>query len=328
MRMVFTNNEYETKPILHFLWRNNSYWIYHKNTLDEGKQEEDPADRLWHIVKYCKNKECEEPGVKLKQGDVIKLGRIRFKIKEINKGIYQLKDKEEVVEQDIREQKQISKPQINNYIKQSEMIRQGRSSGRSKSKVHVIGSRIIQALNSKNSLENTDTEQIEGLKMFKQEESAEGSQKSIEQIIWRIWLSEVNEDEESTNPIISPWKCNGTMKYIHTECLKAWLNSKGIINRRNGGDETISYVWKSLDWELCKTKFSDNFTVNNKQISLINIEKPEGPYIILENMMNNSSRAIYVLGMLNRDTVKIGRGHDSEVRVADISVSRLHALIK
>ena len=152
--------------------------------------------------------------------------------------------------------------------------------------------------------------------------------KSIEQIIWRICLSEVNEDEESTNPIISPWKCSGTMKYIHTECLKAWLNSKGIINRRNGGDETISYVWKSLDWELCKTKFSDNFTVNNKQISLINIEKPEGPCIILENMMNNSSRAIYVLGMLNRDTVKIGRGHDSEVRVADISVSRLHALIK
>ena len=177
MRMVFTNNEYETKPILHFLWRNNSYWIYHKNTLDEGKQEEDPADRLWHIVKYYKNKECEEPGVKLKEGDVIKLGRIRFKIKEINKGIYQLKDKEEVVEQDIRVQKQISKPQINNYIKQSEMIRQGRSSGRSKSKVHVIGNRIIQALNSKNSLENTDTEQIEGLKMFKQEESVEGSQK-------------------------------------------------------------------------------------------------------------------------------------------------------
>jgi len=163
---------------------------------------------------------------------------------------------------------------------------------------------------------------------LKQEESIESSQKSNEQIVWRICLSDLNIDEENSNPIISPCKWSGTMKYIHYEWLKAWLNSKGVINRRNGGDETVSYVWKSLDWELWKTKFPETFTVKNKQISLINIEKPEGPYIILENMMNNTSRAIYVLGMSNRDTIKIGRGHDSDVRVADISVSRLHALIK
>ena len=29
-----------------------------------------------------------------------------------------------------------------------------------------------------------------------------------------------------------------------------------------------------------------------------------------------------------RDFVKVGRGHDSEVRITDISVSRCHALIK
>ena len=32
--------------------------------------------------------------------------------------------------------------------------------------------------------------------------------------------------------------------------------------------------------------------------------------------------------MDNRDFIKVGRGHDSEVRITDISVSRCHALIK
>mmetsp|Transcript_23772 Transcript_23772/g.23471 ORF Transcript_23772/g.23471 Transcript_23772/m.23471 type:complete len:133 (+) Transcript_23772:295-693(+) len=32
--------------------------------------------------------------------------------------------------------------------------------------------------------------------------------------------------------------------------------------------------------------------------------------------------------MEGRDFIKVGRGHDSEVRVTDISVSRCHALIK
>lgn len=40
------------------------------------------------------------------------------------------------------------------------------------------------------------------------------------------------------------------MKYIHTECLKAWLSSKSITSKRGGDDETISYVWKSLECEL------------------------------------------------------------------------------
>ena len=32
--------------------------------------------------------------------------------------------------------------------------------------------------------------------------------------------------------------------------------------------------------------------------------------------------------MDDRDFIKVGRGHDSEVRITDISVSRFHALIK
>lgn len=40
----------------------------------------------------------------------------------------------------------------------------------------------------------------------------------------RICLDEGNEFDEK-NPLISPCKCAGTMRYIHAECLTTWLNT-------------------------------------------------------------------------------------------------------
>lgn len=71
------------------------------------------------------------------------------------------------------------------------------------------------------------------LDSWNNEASIDSSSKSIEQKTCRIWLSEVEASEEKSNPIISPWKWSGTMKYIHTDWLKAWLNSKGITWRRS-----------------------------------------------------------------------------------------------
>ncbi|OMJ79436.1 hypothetical protein SteCoe_20537 [Stentor coeruleus] len=34
------------------------------------------------------------------------------------------------------------------------------------------------------------------------------------------------EHENESNPIICPCRCNGTMKYIHEECLKSWILSQ------------------------------------------------------------------------------------------------------
>lgn len=68
--------------------------------------------------------------------------------------------------------------------------------------------------------------------------------------------------------------------------------------------------------------------IKGKLIDLIDIERPEEPFIILEGITSNFSKSFHVLGMKDRPFFRIGRGHDSEVRIGDISVSRLHALIK
>jgi predicted component of type VI protein secretion system len=48
----------------------------------------------------------------------------------------------------------------------------------------------------------------------------------------------------------------------------------------------------------------------------------------LESITHVSSKVIHVVNMLAADQVKIGRGHDVDVRITDISVSRLHAVVR
>ena len=65
-------------------------------------------------------------------------------------------------------------------------------------------------------------------------------------LVCRICLS---EDITPENPLISPCKCSGTMKMIHIDCLREWLNSKCTIKNN---DSVRTYCWKALECELCK----------------------------------------------------------------------------
>jgi len=82
---------------------------------------------------------------------------------------------------------------------------------------------------------------------------------------------------------------------------------------------------------VCKTKYP--YTLKNGEIyyNIFDIGIPDGPFCILESLSidKNSSRMIFIMKP-NKDQIeyKVGRGHDSDIRVSDISVSRYHARIK
>lgn len=63
-------------------------------------------------------------------------------------------------------------------------------------------------------------------------------------------------------------------------------------------------------------------------IELISYDKPDSEYIVLESVTQQNIKIIHVIDMDSREQIKVGRGHDSQVRITDISVSRCHALIK
>lgn len=46
------------------------------------------------------------------------------------------------------------------------------------------------------------------------------------------------------------------------------------------------------------------------------------------NKETNIPRGIHIIKMENKNNIRLGRGHDSDIRITDISVSRCHAFIK
>ena len=60
---------------------------------------------------------------------------------------------------------------------------------------------------------------------------------------------------------------------------------------------------------------------------MITIEKPDKPYMILESLgrEEKKERILHMVYGNTGEVMKIGRGHQCELRVNDISVSRLHA---
>jgi len=57
----------------------------------------------------------------------------------------------------------------------------------------------------------------------------------------------------------------------------------------------------------------------------------EGNFLLLQSLTfeKNSSRMVHLIKPdENKGQFVIGRGHDSDMRVSDISVSRCHAMIK
>ena len=174
----YHRNDYPSPPILHFLRHQNSYWIYHKNTIDYD--EEDPVNRLWHVIKFYRDPKINENCYHLTEGDVIKLGRVRFKVTEMHRGKFNPKPSAEKTSKNLSKKQKSVMPKLNNYLKQSNLMKKAKraSTIALRSQVEPRGNQI---LNSKNSLENTNADQIEGLKILKRV-SEEISQVSDQQI--------------------------------------------------------------------------------------------------------------------------------------------------
>jgi len=140
-------------------------------------------------------------------------------------------------------------------------------------------------------------------------------------------------DNTSTaeNPLLNSCQCSGSVRYIHYECLKYWLKQK-MAKKEEAN--LISYSWKQFECELCKKPYPYVFRSNGISYRLIDVE-PDIPheknYLLLESLTfeKNSSRMVHlIMPDTEKKTFKLGRGHESDVRVSDISVSRCHALVK
>jgi hypothetical protein len=131
--------------------------------------------------------------------------------------------------------------------------------------------------------------------------------------------------------LISPCKCSGTMEYVHLKCLRRWRSRQ---ENKKIAPHVTTYTWKAFHCELCKEKLKDTYIVGKKTFQIFELQKPQNNYMLIESFQVNTNeneqdkqRCIHVVNFNNVSKIRFGRGHDTDVRIHDISVSRLHAHI-
>ena len=167
--------------------------------------------------------------------------------------------------------------------------------------------------------------------IFEAKDSSEYTDIPEDERICKICYSEDNDKEN--NPLVHLCNCNGGLRFSHFLCIKKWMETK--LNIKENEKKTVkSYNIKSFNCEICKTPYPFKFKLKGieKPFELIELEKPANcDYIVLESLNqmkeNCNIKSIHVI-QLTGDELIVGRGHESDVRINDISVSRSHAKLK
>lgn len=157
----------------------------------------------------------------------------------------------------------------------------------------------------------------------------------------RICLGDEASDD---NLLVSACKCSGSCALVHVDCLKIWIDSK--VKKESKGPATV-YNFSKFECELCKSPYPVTIQNGSISVDLMTVEKPNKPYIVLESIPDkkNAGRAnnrnplevepeelkpaksLYIIAADELKSVKLGRGHQSDVVLDDISVSRAHSEI-
>ena len=136
------------------------------------------------------------------------------------------------------------------------------------------------------------------------------------------------EEDPILNPLVQPCHCSGSLKYIHLECLKHWLNTKSCIKIEDN-ERFCVFLVKQIECEICKEKFPDFVKHRDQLYEILEPNVDFDSYCILEILTidKEGKRYIYVINLEKNSKLKIGRGHDAHLTLGDISVSRVHGIL-
>ncbi len=83
------------------------------------------------------------------------------------------------------------------------------------------------------------------------------------------------------NPLITPCKCSGSVRYIHLQCLKKWIQQRIRVEQHSS---SIVVHWKSLSCELCKTPYPFAVYFDGKIYELVEVSLPPPPFVVFEGL--------------------------------------------
>ena len=121
--------------------------------------------------------------------------------------------------------------------------------------------------------EKVDENNKELISSFDSEKSSQINKINEGKKICRICY--IEEIDKKNNPLIKPCKCSGSMKYIHYECLLHWLKTKILISKNvyNNNNFFSIYSLELIECELCKNHLPNYIKHKNKIYSLLDLDK-------------------------------------------------------
>ena len=136
------------------------------------------------------------------------------------------------------------------------------------------------------------------------------------------------EEDDPENPLVQPCKCSGSLKYIHLQCLKHWLNTKSCVKVETN-DRYHVFLVRQIECEICKSKFPDFIKHKDNLYEILepNIDFESYCFLEILTIDKDGKRYIYVINLEKNTKLKIGRGHEANLTLGDISVSRVHSIL-
>ena len=229
------------------------------STSNINLNEKSNFDKTWISLKNYQNTNKKFKGYSISQGDIIKLGRIILKVREIKIDKNNIND--------------------NNYYLKS---------------------------NLKTSL-NINNLEINNLKTKNKK-------------LCRVCYC---DNIEVDSPLINPCKCSGGLKYIHLSCLKQWIKSNATLSTSN--ENCIYYIFNQIYCELCKENFPDYVKVDDTIYSIWDFSESKFKnFICLDSLPFNGKKSIYIISFDKKNLIRIGRCHENDLKISDVTVSRFH----
>lgn len=138
----------------------------------------------------------------------------------------------------------------------------------------------------------------------------------------RICLMEGPGDDD---PLVRPCSCRGSIEYVHLSCLRHWTKCRMDL----GDSPRSSYEYSPPECEICRAALpASAAAAGGERVPLLELPRTQAPYIVLESLGEAAAaRRCFVLSLAGRPKT-IGRSHESDLRIVDVSVSRCHAELR
>ena len=299
--------------------KKNYEFIINECIFDENKNLES-LNNCWFAFKRSKMEDnCEK--YKINKGDIIRFGRITTRVKEIK--INKNKNMNKSLNKSKENNNIININNINNNI-----INDLDNSGEIKTKKTCEPKVIFSIDNSNGPFLKIKSHTLETLNQENQIKLFQSTQKMKKNKICKVCYMEEEPLSDFNNPLVQPCNCSGSLKYIHLNCLKHWLNTKSCTKVESNNNYSIFLV-KPVECEICKTKYPDFIMHKDNLYELLDFNTEFENYFTIESLTidKNNNRCIYVINIDNNLKIKIGRGHDAHLTLSDISVSRVHSIL-